>query len=439
MTARWPLLALPVVTVAVVALALLTGAAPRPFRAARIWGGPTDSDRVALRVEIVEVVESRGEVVEQPVPNERATLRVWAKGFEAARQVSLDAEGSAEVSMGTPRTGEPLVASVSQHGVDLALGRIALDRKRWASAARRRGGWVLGSAPGGYDVRIAPERGALAVPFREGLWVEVAREGKPVVGATLSITATGGRITPAEGVTDARGRARFAITPDEHTLGVRVVVSDQNVRAEVGFGLPVVPGALRARVVGGALVVEAPVPRDVAYFALVTEGERLAGGRVALTTDARGESSARVSLPALPVSPSHAVVATERDLRSAAAVGWPLVARTDGEPATTFDAADVLLLDGRARGAARETARRSRVRWATAAFCAVAVLLQLALLLFQARVRDSELDEHLARHGVEGEALERLAPARKRSIALAVAAVALGFLLLAIVAMIRLS
>jgi hypothetical protein len=437
MTARWPLLALPVVTVAVVALALLT-AAPRPFRTARIWGGPTDGDRVALRVEVVEVVESRGQVVERPVPDERAGVRLWAKGFEAARQVLLDSEGSAEVSMSTPHTGEPLVASVSQHGVDLALGRIALDRKRWASAARRRGGWVLGRASGGYDVRIAPERGALAVPFREGLWVEVTREGKPVVGATLSLTATGGRIAPAEGVTDARGRARFAITPDEHTLGVRVGISEQNVGAEVGFGLPVVPGALRARLVDGALVVEAPVPRDVAYYALVNEGQRLAGGRVALTTDARGESSARVSLPALPVSPSHAVVATERDLRSAAAVGWPLVARTDGDPATTFDAVDALLLDGRTRGAARETARRSRVRWATAAFCGVAVLLELALLLFQARARDRELDAHLARQGVEGEALERLAPTRKRSLALAVAAVALGFLLLAIVAVIRL-
>ena len=438
MTARWPLLALPVVTVAVVALALLTAAAPRPFRAARIWGGPTDGNRVALRVEIVDVVESRGEVVEEPVPDERALVRIWAQGFEAARQVSLDSEGSAEVSIDTPQSGE-LVASVSQHGIDLALGRIALDRKRWAGVARRRGGWVLGHAEGGYDVRIAPERGALAVPFREGLWVEVAREGKPVVGATLSITATGGRIAPTEGVTDARGRARFTITPDEHTLGVRVVVVEQNVRAEIGFGLPVVPGALRARVVGGALVVEAPVPRDVAYFALVTEGERLAGGRVALTTDARGESSARVPLPALPVSPTHAVVATERDLRSSAAVGWPLVVRTDGDPATTFDAVDALLLDGRARGAARETARRSRVRWATAAFCAVAVLLELALLLFQARARDRELDAHLARQGVEGEALERLAPTRKRSLALAVAAVALGFLLLAIVAVIRLS
>jgi hypothetical protein len=438
MTARWPLLALPIVTVAVVTLALLTAAAPRPFRAARLWGGPTDVERMALRVEIVEVVESRGEVVERPVAGERAVVRLWSKGFEAARNVALDSEGMAEVSFDVGRTTEPLVASVTQQGIELGLGRIELDRAHWARVARRRGGWVQGQASGGFDVRIAPERGVLAVPFEEGLWIEVAREGKPVAGATLGVTATGGRIRPAEGQTDARGRARFTIIPDEHSLGVRAVVSEQNMRGEVAFGLPVVPGALRARLLGGSLVVEAPVPRDVVYFALVTENQRLSGGRVTLSSDGRGDSSARVPLPTLPISPSHAVMATERDLRSAAAVGWPLVVRPDGEPGRTFDAVDALLLDGRSRGAGRENARRSRVRWATAAFCAVAVLLELALLLFQARTRDRELDAHLAREGIAGEDLERLAPARSRALVLAVAAVALGFLLLAIAAVVRL-
>ena len=74
MLGRWPLLALPVVTVAVVALALLTAAAPRPFRAARIWGGPTDGTRLSLRVEVVDVVESNGEIVERAVPGEKVVM-----------------------------------------------------------------------------------------------------------------------------------------------------------------------------------------------------------------------------------------------------------------------------------------------------------------------------------------------------------------------------
>ncbi|HVR20083.1 MAG TPA: hypothetical protein VMS65_10315 [Polyangiaceae bacterium] len=438
MTGRWLLLALPVVTVAVVALALVTAAAPRPFRSARIWGGPTDESRVSLRVEIVDIVEESGEVVERAVANEKATVRFQSSGFEAARVLTLDAEGTAELALEPPRASQPFVVTVTQGGVDLALGPVALSSARWALAARRRGGWVRGHAPGGYDVRVAPERGAFAVPFEEGLWVEVEREGKAVAGVKLELSVTGGKVAVRERVTDERGRARFSLLPEEHTLGARVVIFDGTARSELAFGLPVVPGALRARRVAGELVIEAPVPREIAYFALVTETERLVGGRVALTPDAFGNFVARVPLPALPVAPTHAVVATDRDLRSAAAVGWPLVVRPDGDPPRTFDAVDALLLDGRARGAARETARRARVRWVTVAFCAIAVLLELVLFVFQARRRDRELDEHLERQGVLGEAAERLAPARSSALLLAIGAVALGFFLLALAVVLRL-
>jgi hypothetical protein len=437
MTARWPLLALPVVTVAVVTLALLTAAAPRPFRVARLFGGPTSGDRLAWRVEVTDLVESRGEVVERPVTGEKAAVRVWSGRHEAARVVTLDSEGAAEVAFDVPRGGEPVVVGVSQQGVELALGAIRLDSERWARTARRRGGWVNGHA-GGYDVRVAPERGALAVPFDEGLVVDVARSGAPVVGAALELTATGGRVTPRAGRTDSRGRARFSLAPEEHALGVRVVVSENESRSEVTFGLAVVPGALRARLAGGALVVESPVPRETAYVALVTERSRLWGARVLFPGGGRGETSARIPLPLLPSPPAYAVVATASDLRSASAVGWPLAARADGEPVTTFDASEALLLDGRPLGAARESARRARVRWATVAFCAVAVLLELALLLRYARARDRELDDHLEREGVLGDEARRLAPARSAAILVAVAAVALGFLLLAIAAVLRL-
>jgi hypothetical protein len=159
---------------------------------------------------------------------------------------------------------------------------------------------------------------------------------------------------------------------------------------------------------------------------------------VVLAPDASGSYSARVPLPPLPVAPTHAVVATQRDLRSAAAVGWPLGAVPDGDPPKTFDAVDALLLDGRALGSARESARRARVRWATVAFCAVAVLLELALLVLLARSRDRELDAHLEREGVRGDAAARLAPTRSSAWLFAIGAVALGFLLLAVAAVIKL-
>jgi hypothetical protein len=438
MKGRWLLLALPVVTVAVVALALLTAAAPRPFRVARIWGGPTDGGRLSLRVEVVDAVETRGEAVEEPVPNTPASLRVEGPRFEGTRNLALDSEGMAEVALDVPRTREPFVVFVSQAGVELARGRIALAHDRWASAARRRGGFVEGRTPDGYDVRVAPERGALAVPFDEGLVFEVRRDGVPLAGAQLELSVTGGRLSAKSAAADARGRARFVLSPEEHSLGARLVIVSGTTRSEVGFGLPVVPGALRARWAGGELLVEAPVPREVAYYALVTERQRLAGGRLTLAADPSGTFSARVRLPELPVAPTHAVVATDRDLRSAAAVGWPL-AVGDGGPATTFDAVDALLFDGRALGASRESARRARVRWAVVLFCAVAVLLELALFVAQARARDRELDAHLEREGVRGDAAARLAPTRSSSFFVAIAAVALGFLLLALAAVLKLS
>jgi hypothetical protein len=78
------------------------------------------------------------------------------------------------------------------------------------------------------------------------------------------------------------------------------------------------------------------------------------------------------------------------------------------------------------------------VRWATIAFCAVAVLLELALLLRYARARDRALDIHLEREGMLGDEARRVAPRRSAAILLAVAAVALGFLLLAIAAVLKL-
>ncbi|HEX6271779.1 MAG TPA: hypothetical protein VFZ53_02010 [Polyangiaceae bacterium] len=437
MTGRWPLLALPVATVAVVALALLTAAAPRPFRIARIWGGPTDGGRLSLRVEVVDAVEARGETVERPVPNAAASLRVEGPSFEGARLLALDVEGMAEVALDVPRTNEPFRVFVSQAGEELARGGIALAHGRWAGAARRRGGFVEGRTTDGFDVRVAPERGALAVPFDEGIVFEVRRDGAALAGARLELAVTGGRLSERNATADAHGRARFVLSPDEHSLGVRLAIVSGPTRSELGFGLAVVPGALRARLLGGELVVEAPVPREIAYYALVTERQRLTGGRLTLAADASGTFSARVRVPELDVAPTHAVVATQRDLRSAAAVGWPL-AVSGGEPPKTFDAVDALLLDGRAAGAARESVRRARVRWAVVAFCAVAVLLELALLIVHARSRDRELDAHLEREGVRGEAAARLAPARSSAWFFALAAVALGFLLLAIAAALKL-
>jgi hypothetical protein len=426
---RLLLYGLPVITVVIVALALVTTGAPRPYRVARLWGGPTDGSALSLRVEVFEMVEDRGGgMQERQVSGGAVRVHVQRPGLEGAHPVTLDAEGGGEARFEVPPGGAPTEVEVEQAGVTLARGAIGLSTERWTGAARRRGGFAAASA-GGLDVRVAPVRGALAVPFEEELVAEVRRGAAPVVGGSIDLGANGARVTPKTVTTDAAGRAHFRLTPEEHTLSVRLALRDPGGAGEASFGLGVVPGALRARLDGRTLVVESPVPREMAYFALVTERERLLGGRLALAPDRRGGSSARFELPP-ELRPTHAVVASDRDLRSPSSVGWPLA--PTATPALTFDAVEALLLDGRPRAALREKHRRARVRWVTAAFCAAAVLIELALLVALTRSSDKDLDAHLARSGVAGEEAQRLAPKRSPTVIIALALVALGFLIVAL-------
>lgn len=426
---------LPVVTVGIVALALVTAGGPRPYRVARLWGGPTDGAALSLRVEVFEMVGDRGGgMQEKPVSGGVVRVHVVRPGFEGAHPVTLDVEGGGEARFEVTPGGGRTEVEIEQAGVTLARGEIGLSAERWASAARRRGGFA-GASAGELDVRVAPGRGALAVPFEEELVAEVRRGPAPAGGAVIELRANGARVTPARVTADADGRARFRLKPEEHTVAVTLSVRDAGGGGEASFGLGVVPGALRARLDGRTLVVESPVPREVAYFALVTERERLLGGRLALTPDQQGGSAARFVLPP-GLQPAYAVVASDRDLRGPSSVGWPLAPAVT--PVTTFDAVEALLLDGRPRAALREKSRRDRVRWVTAAFCAAALLIELVLLVALTRSSDRDLDAHLARSGVGGDEAQKLAPKRSPAVVIALALVALGFLVVALAGVLRL-
>ncbi|HTQ06530.1 MAG TPA: hypothetical protein VMI54_21870 [Polyangiaceae bacterium] len=435
---RPALYALPVATVAVVALALVTGGAARPVRVARVWGGPTTAERVSLRAEVFDLLEDRGAVHETPVTTGEVALALRAPGFEAVRRAALDPDGGAEVSFEPPLAARPLELAVTQAGRDVARGRVELAAAPWDRAARRRGGWAVARA-GDFEVRVAPERGALAVPFEERLEFGVTRGGDAVSDLRVHASGAGARLRPTDAVTDARGRASFAIAPEEHAVNVTFELAGASGEARASFALPVVPGAMRAKKQGSMLLIESPVPRDVAYFALVTPEERLFGGRVTLVPDARGRSVARVPLPSPPpgVAEEYAVVASEPDLRSTAAVGWPLEPEADGEPQRTFDAVEALLLDGRPRALLREARRRARVRWVIGAFSAAALAIELLLLVAFTRRSDRELDAHLADAGVTADEARRLAPKRSPAIIVALLAVALGFLVVALIGVLR--
>lgn len=435
---RWLLFALPAATVAIVALSLLTAGLPRPARAALVFGGPTDGAELALRVEVVEVVQGAlGDVMEHPVTSGDVRVHASAGAHESVRSFRLDEEGQTEARLAIGAHEGPVVISVERGTEELALARVELQREPWRAAARRRGGFASARA-GSVEVRFAPARGALAVPFEEEVWVDVSEHGVPLGGLEIGLSSASARITPAKLTSDAAGRARFRFAPDEHVVSVAVSLSLPTETARVSFGVPIVPGALRARRQGHELVIESPVPREVAYFALVTEDARLGGGLVKLAPDSLLGASARVPLPQLPQAPVYAVVASERDLRSAAAVGWPLVVEPHGPPARSFDAVDALLVDGRPRAIARETARRARVRWVTLLLCALSLVTEIALLIALTRGRERELVASLERSGLDEAALERVAPRRSRYVGVALVTLALGFLVVALVAALRL-
>jgi hypothetical protein len=435
---RWLLFALPAATVAIVALSLLTAGLPRPARAALVFGGPTDGGELAVRVEVVEVVQGTlGDVMEHPVTSGEVRVLASAGTHESVRAFRLDEEGQTEARLEIgPHTG-PIVLSVQRGTEELALSRVELRREQWRAAARRRGGFAT-ARTGALEVRFAPSRGALAVPFEEEVWVEVSEHGVPLSGVEIGLSSSSARITPEKVTTDGIGRAAFRFAPDEHVVSAAVTVALRAETVRVSFGVPVVPGALRARRQGQELVIESPIPREVAYFALVTEDARLGGGLVKLSPEPLLGASARVPLPQLPKGPVYAVVASERDLRSASAVGWPLAVDPSGPPARSFDAVDALLVDGRPRAIARETARRTRVRWVTLLLCAVSLVAEIALLIALTRRRERELVASLERSGLDEATLERVAPRRSPYVGVALATLALGFLVVALVAALRL-
>jgi len=283
-----------------------------------------------------------------------------------------------------------------------------------------------------FEVRLAPGRGALAVPFGDAVLVSVERGGANAAGLTLHARGSGVRVTPEVTTTDARGAARLFVSAEEHVASVTLELEDGPTHESATFSLPIVPGALDARQSGGSLTIASPVPRDVAYYAFVTEHERLLGGRAVLAPSPSGGATATIPFPALEPPPRYVVVSSERDLRSPAAVGWPLDT-VGAEPLSTFDAVDALLVDGRPRAALREAHRAARVRWVVAAFCGGALALELLLLVAFTKRSDASLDRHLEGAGVSAEDALRLAPKRSPRVVLALVAVALGFFVVAAV------
>ena len=434
MSRAWSL-ALPVLTVFVVSYALLVAGVPRKLHGARIYGGPSaGAATLSLRVESVERDGER----ESAFWNGPLQARARASGGpEVVVAVSGAAHGVAdfEVPFARPVRGAVELELRDAMHTMLASGRFALDATRWAARARRRGGWIRGRAGRELALSVAPARGAFVVGSADALAIRVENSGTPVAGALLTVTAEGARLSSSDSLrTDERGRAWVGFEPAELNPTVRIEArTEAGQSGLIDTAVPVVAGGMHALRVGEELRIESAVPRSAAFFSLVSDRGRVAGGVLALSANGRGGSVGVLALPAHP-SPAWLVLASEVDLNTAAAIGWPL--DEGAEPAQTFDVADVLLLDGLPAAFERERVRRSRVRWLTAAFIAVALALSVVQLVLRVRAADRTIARHLS-GGLDQDLAARIAPRRMLPVLVGVLAIALGFMALGLVMLAR--
>ncbi len=430
MSRAWSL-ALPVVTVLVVAYALLFAGVPRQVLGARVYGGPTEGlSGFSLRI---EAVARDGE---RETPYWPGSLQVSASAANSAPltlALSHATRGVTDFALAFPQpTRGPVNLIVSNSaGAILASGPLSLSVERWAARARRRGGWIRGREVGGLVLSIAPERGAFVVGAPDSLLIRVERAGNAVSGARLTFSADGAQLGAAQDLrTDAHGRARVGFQAVALNPTVRIEARTEDGQTGlIDSGVPVVPGGFQAVPTANGARIESATPRTEAFFSVVTNQARITGGAQELTPDGRGGAWANVALPAVQ-GPAWLVVSSEVDENSVAAVGWPLA--LGSEPAQTFDVPDTLLLDGLPAAFQREQERRARVRWLTAAFIALAFALSVVLLVLRVRAADRNIAQHL-RSDLEPETAARIAPRGPWALLGALLMLGLGFVLLGLI------
>jgi hypothetical protein len=445
---RWissGLYALPLVTVGVVCFALYVVAAPRPYPGARVYGGATlGVEQVSFRVEVVERLE------ELEAPLVARPIRVEAElgaGPPAVWRGRLDALGMAHpyfrVRAPSTRPARIRVTFDDSAQPALADGQVALDAPSWTKQARELGGWLNGRRSGSLHIDVAAAEGVFAIPFAGPVMLRVTRGEQPVPGVALHVEGDGLVVVrPRAGqteTTDDGGRALAAVSPLEHVASLRVVAEARSGERGTWYAtLPILPGALHASLEQNRLRVASPIARDVAFFMLSDGRARLLSGSVPLAPDGRGGAVGSVDLPIARTRPLWAIVSSEAPLNSPGAVGWPLAADAAHEPPHTWTVADALLLDGLMQGFAHDQRRKAHARQLAGGFSAGAALLIVLLLIGRVQSEDARLATHLAALLPDDAASQQLVRPRKAwALAVAAVCIALGFMVVALVAMYR--
>lgn len=438
---RFLLFVTPLSAVAVVLLGVVSGGV-RPFRSARVYSGPTQGlTELSLRVELGE----RDRVVEVPLENTAfGVVAVEGGQRVATARGRTDALGSAEVSLRLPRPRDSAlelwVEPASHVEAPLARGLVLGNAKVFQQRATRRGGFQSGRHIGDIELAIAPAHGVLVTAqgaLDDELVIRAQRAGAPVVDARISVKLEGAEPAESQVKSDAQGLARLKLRPSDAQVRVALAATADGIgEGNLAARLEVVQGAIRVTRKDDTLRLESSGAASHAYLGFFDENRRYGGLSAPLSPSPDGRLLAELAWPAgLTASPLWVVASSQPDLASPSAVGWKVAGATEPDP-RTFDARELLLLDGAPAARLREERRARRIRFVTAGYATVALL--ITLLVFVRRVRDSEraIEQHLARAGID-DAEQSIVPVRKGRAVLAAACIGLGFVVLAVFALLK--
>lgn len=425
----------------VVLLGVVSGGV-RPFRSARVYSGPTQGlTELSLRVEVGE----RDRVMEMPVGNASFTVLVVEGGQPVAKaQGRTDALGSAEVRVQLPRPRDSAlelrVEAADQVATPLARGLVLGRTEVFRAAATRRGGFQRGRHTGDIELSVAPAHGVLITAqgaLDDELTIRALRAGGPVQNARIGVKLEGAEPAESQVRTDASGLARLKLQPREPTVRVALDAAADGIgEGTLAARLDVVQGGIRVtREVDELRLVTSGAANSV-YLAFFDENRRYLGLHAGLSPAPDGRLTAVVPWPAgLSASPLWVVASSQPDLASPSAVGWP-IAGFDAAAPQTFDARELLLLDGAPVARLREERRARRIRWVSAGYSALALLVTLLLFVRSVAQTDRRLEQHLSQAGLDDAALS-IAPTGKGRALLAAACIGLGFVVLALFALLK--
>jgi hypothetical protein len=297
-----------------------------------------------------------------------------------------------------------------------------------------------GRRGGDLELSVAPAQGVLVVAqgaLEDELVVRVERRGAAVSGARVRALLEGAEPAESEAKTDSAGLSRIKLQPREQQVRVSLTASAEGLgEGTLSTRLDVVQGAIRATRRRDRLLLESSGAASAAFLGFFDERQRYTGLHATLAPAPDGRMFAELPWPpGLTASPLWVVVSSQPDLNSPSAVGWPVGDALAPAP-QTFDARELLLLDGAPHARLREERRARRIRLVTAGYGSMALL--LTLVLFVRRVRDAERDieRHLRRSGLEP-GMDSLVPARKGVGVLAAACIGLGFVVLVVFALLK--